>query len=290
MAKILKLAFLKMMLVACLINNGQLTAQDTTFSILDTTAVKDTTFILLNNFAIQAEYITVDKLQNIYVLTPDNQLLKHNSSGQLLFKYNNETYGKPSAIDVSNPLRPFLYFKDYLKGIVLDRTLNELYEYDLNLFGVDAIVSVAAPSPDNGLWLFDDIQFKLKKYSQQGQLLYESNDISQLIGKGIEPNHIIVKEDKIILQEEKKIYFFDRFGQFSFEIEQTNSSQTQIEGNWLIGFQEDTNQLIFSLSLASKIIKVNLPKLNTPSLQTIKSGSLIFIRTNEKIFIYRYQP
>jgi hypothetical protein len=265
-----------MMLVGWLISNGQLFAQDTTLVFQDSVLV-------------QAEYITTDKLQNLYVLTPDNQIFKYNSKGQLLFKYNNENYGKPSSIDVSNPLRPFLYLNDYLKAIVLDRTMNELYEYDLSLFNVDAIVSVAAPSPDNGIWLFEDASFKIKKFSAQGQLLYESNDITQTSGIAIEPHQIIFHNNKIYLhQKETTILVFDRFGQFIEELSIETLNEIQIENEWIITHETAKNKLTFQHFNPSVKEKLILPELKSPVLQAIKSGNLIFLRMADQVLVYRF--
>lgn len=264
------------MLVGWLISNGQLFAQDTTL-------------VFQDSIAIQAEYITTDKLQNLYVLTPDNQIFKYNSDGDLLFKYNNENYGKPSSIDVSNPLRPFLYFKDYLKAIVLDRTMNELYEYDLNLFNVDVIVSVAAPSPDNGIWLFEDASFKIKKFSAQGQLLYESNDITQTSGIAIEPNQIIFHNNKIYLhQKGNTILVFDRFGQFIEELSIETTSEVQVENDWIIAYETTQNQLTFQHFNPSREEKLLLPQLKSPILQAVKSGNLIFLSMADQVLVYRF--
>ncbi len=155
-----KFDFLKMIIVVWLITNGCLQAQDTSL-------------VFVDSLHIDAEYVTTDNLQNIYALTANNQLTKYNEKGKRLFTYNNEIYGMPSSIDVSNPLRPFLYFKDFSKGIVLDRTLTELYEYDLSIFDVNSLISVAAPSPDNGIWLFEETQFKLK--NSTNRVLYFTN-------------------------------------------------------------------------------------------------------------------
>lgn len=264
-----------MILVAWLISNGQLFAQDTTL-------------VFQDSIDIQAEYITTDQLQNLYVLTSDNQIFKYNSRGQLLFKYNNENYGKPSSIDVSNPLRPFLYFKDYLKAIVLDRTLNEIYEYDLSIFGVEAIVSVAAPSPDNGIWLFEDVSFKLKKFNGQGQLLYESNDITQMSGETIEPDQLIFYNNQIYLHQKNAVtLLFDRFGRFEEVLALETTSEIQLENDWISTFDLTNDQLHFYHFNPSIEKELELPILKNPIEQALKSGNLIFLRTEQTIYIYK---
>src|SRR5690349_13769298 len=56
----------------------------------------------------------VDNLGNIYVVGPSGQLKKMKPNGDSLAVFNNvRQYGKINFIDVSNPLKVLLHFKDY---------------------------------------------------------------------------------------------------------------------------------------------------------------------------------
>ncbi len=69
-------------------------------------------------------YLNVDVLDNIYVITAGNQLKKMNSLGDSLAVFNEvKKYGNPSYIDVSNPLKILVYYKNFSTVVVLDRLL-----------------------------------------------------------------------------------------------------------------------------------------------------------------------
>jgi glutaredoxin-related protein len=66
----------------------------------------------------------VDNLDNVYVLASTDQLKKYNSGGDSVAVFNNvKKFGKISTIDVSNPLKVLLYYKDFSTIVVLDRLL-----------------------------------------------------------------------------------------------------------------------------------------------------------------------
>ncbi|MCX6293614.1 MAG: hypothetical protein NT127_04890, partial [Sphingobacteriales bacterium] len=67
----------------------------------------------------------VDAIGNIYLITPTDQLKKIKSDGSLVAVYNDvKRYGKMSAIDVHNPLKILIYYKNYSAIVVLDKLLS----------------------------------------------------------------------------------------------------------------------------------------------------------------------
>jgi len=87
----------------------------------------------------------VDNLDNVYVLASTDQLKKYNAAGDSVAVFNNvKKFGKLSTIDVSNPLKVLLYYKDFSTIVVLDRLLAIRNTIDLrkqNIFQVNALPS-----------------------------------------------------------------------------------------------------------------------------------------------------
>jgi hypothetical protein len=115
-------------------------------------------------------------LDNIYLLTTGNQLKKINNNGDSAGIFNDvKRYGNPSSIDVNNPLKILLYYKNYSTVVVLDRFLNMRNTINFrkqNIFTVNAI----STSYDNNIWLFDEQNLKLKKIDDEGKVLQETID------------------------------------------------------------------------------------------------------------------
>jgi hypothetical protein len=87
-------------------------------------AQTDNHFLFEKNIPGKFNDIFVDALENIYVITPDFQLIKMNSDGAILSNFNDvKKYGTPSFIDVSNPLKNLIYYKSYGIIVTLDKLL-----------------------------------------------------------------------------------------------------------------------------------------------------------------------
>ena len=135
---------------------------------------------LLRTFPASVTDFTTDNLGNIYLLANTNQIKKVNNKGDSIAVYNDvRRYGKITSIDASNPLKVLVYYNDFSTIIVLDRLLNIRNTIDLrkqNILQVRTITS----SYDNNIWLFDELDSKIKKIDDQGRLLLQTNDFRQV--------------------------------------------------------------------------------------------------------------
>lgn len=245
---------------------------------------KDTNYTLIKELEELAHFITIDNLQNIYVATLKNAIQKYNSKGELLFTYNNTNYGTPSLIDASNPLRVIVYYDEYLTIVVLDRTLSELYIYNLIDYGFNQVSEVTS-TPDNGLWLYDEWTNQLKRINQQGETVVTSNDLVQVLGYEIEPQQIILENNNIYLYDRVKgILVFDFYGQFLHTIDITKVYKVQIKGNQLSYFKN--GKLHFYHLKHQKTYQELLPS-SDGVLQAIKENNLLFLNIAGNVVLYR---
>src|SRR5437016_5395291 len=90
-------------------------------------------FTLLN---INATFLTTDYLQNAYVITSQNSLVKIDSAGNILFTYNQNRFGQLNFVDVTNPLKLILSYPDYQTVVMLDNTLSEVGTISLKQIGI----------------------------------------------------------------------------------------------------------------------------------------------------------
>ncbi|MEP7166207.1 MAG: hypothetical protein ABI741_16010 [Ferruginibacter sp.] len=182
-------------------------------------------------------YINVDVLDNIYLITAGNQLKKLNSNGDSLAVFNDvKKYGNPSYIDVNNPLKILVYYKNYSTVVILDRLLTQRNTINLrkqNIFSVKAI----ATSYDNNIWVFDEQDLKLKKINEEGNLLLESSDMRQLTDSVPSPQQIIDNDNLVYLYDDKRgFYIFDYYGALKNTLPFLNWSDVAISGNRMMGF------------------------------------------------------
>ena len=158
----------------------------------------------------------LDPMGRAYFLLNDGQLITTNPLGQNNFIFYDSSLGIPEVIDVSNPFAILLYYADYATVVVLDRTLNEVSRLDFfNLEGIDQPVTLARAT-DNGIWLFDSWDYRLKLLNQRSTISQQSNDLRLSLKVAEPPIRIYVYQHLVLLhyQEDNRLAMFTNYGRF----------------------------------------------------------------------------
>jgi hypothetical protein len=133
---------------------------------------------------------TVDNLGNIFLVTGLQQLKKLDNNYDSIAVFNNvRRYGKLETIDASNPLKVLLFYKDFNTVVVLDRFLNIRTTIDLRQANITQC-SAIAQSYDNNIWLFDELENKIRKIDESANILLESPDFRVLFDAPPRPSKI----------------------------------------------------------------------------------------------------
>ena len=189
---------------------------------------------------IEGEYadFTVDNLGNYYLLSKENQLKKLNNRGDSMGVFNDvRRYGKLFSMDVTNPLKVLLYYKNFSTIVVLDRFLNIVNTIDLrkqNIFQVKAI----AQSYDNNIWLYDEQNNKLKRIGEKGEVIFETVDLRIIFDEVPSPTHIFDHDGFVYLYDpEKGFYVFDIYGSFKTKISYKGLTDVTVIGKTILGIE-----------------------------------------------------
>jgi hypothetical protein len=227
----------------------------------------------------------IDILNNLYLITASNQLKKINSRGDSMAVFNDvKKFGNPSLIDVTNPLKVLLYYKNFASVVMLDRLLsprNSINFRQQQIFSVKAI----ATSYDNNVWLFDEQDLKLKKIDENGKMLQETTDWRLIMDEVPSPQNIIDANNFVYLYDPAKgFYIFDYYGTYKNNLPFLHWGNIAISGNRLTGF---SNRQFFSYGLQTLQLKTyNLPPfLNNYSSIKAMNGKLYLLK-KEGIEIY----
>ncbi len=169
---------------------------------------------LINTVEASAEFMTTDKLKNIYVINKDRFLIRYDSTGKATGGYNDTRYGQLGFVDATSPFNILLFFPDFSTAVMVDNTLNAKTLYKMPSIGINN-VSAACLSYDNYIWVFDRDESKLKKVNRQYEVIYESLDLSTILGMRPNPKFLIEREDFIFLSDpELGLILFDIFGNY----------------------------------------------------------------------------
>lgn len=202
-------------------------------------------------------HMDVDITNNIYLITTGNQLKKYNASGDSIAVFNDvKKYGNPSLLDVSNPLKVLLYYKNFSTVVMLDRLLslrNSINLRQQNIFSVNAI----ATSYDNNVWLFDEQDYKLKKIDETGKLLQESTDWRLIMNEAPSPTTIIDNNNYVYIYDASKgFYIFDYYGTYKNNLPFFNWTNVAVSNGHLTGFTKSMLHSYQLQSLNEKIYKL----------------------------------
>jgi len=195
----------------------------------------------------------VDVLDNLYLITPGNQLKKLDSKGDSVAVFNDvKKYGNPSLIDVSNPLKILVYYQNFSTVVIIDRLLTLRNTINLrkeNIFSV----KVLATSYDNNIWIFDEQDMKLKKVSEEGKVIQESTDWRLIMDSVPSPTRLIDQENYVYAYDENKGFFiFDYYGALKNNLPFLHWKNISVSGNKLAGF---VNNTLYSYELKSLLLK-----------------------------------
>jgi hypothetical protein len=212
-------------------------------------AQADTSFRLIKTIKGDIVDFTVDNLDNIYILNSRNQIKKFNANGDSVAIYNDvKKFGQATLIDVSNPLKVLLYYRDFATVVMLDRFLNAVNSIDLrkeNIFQARAI----GQSYDNKIWVYDEIENKLKKVDEDGKLLQETPDFRLLLGAAPSPIKIFDENRYVYVYDSVYgVYVFDYFGALKNNIMIDHWQNFKVTGKYIFGSRADT---LFRYEIAS---------------------------------------
>lgn len=199
-------------------------------------AQPDSGFVL--NKTIQGDIVdfSVDNLGNIYLLNGDNRLKKISPAGDSLAVYNDvRRYGKIYSMDVTNPLKIILYYKEFATIVMVDRFLTVVNTIDLRSLNIFQ-AKVVGLAYDNNIWIYDDLEAKLKRIADDGSLVSATTDIRQFVDAVPDPSIIADQSGLVYLYDSTKgVYIFDHYGAFQKQLQLTGWKDFSVIEKSLLG-------------------------------------------------------
>ncbi len=158
----------------------------------------------------QLQQLAIDALHDVYLLKNNGQLIKYSSDTTVTFYHN---MGSATSLDVPNPFKPFLFYKDYQRVVELDKYLGEQGILDLKTLGI-GFIGCIAKAKDDGYWAYDSDNSVLLHFNSSRSIDYRSEPSYKFI-KNIHPDQIIVQHEYIyLIDRQKGCLVYDPFAQF----------------------------------------------------------------------------
>jgi hypothetical protein len=243
-------------------------------------------YSLIKEIEIKGQYLKLDNFGNSYVLNEKNELQKFKSNGDKLQFYNEVRYGKIGFVDVSNPMKPLVYYPSYNTIRILDVTLSDKGKIALMNLGLDRVNAMCL-SLDNNIWIYDEISFRLKKINDRLEVIQQSEDLTTLLQKPVRPNFILEKDNLLMVNDSSiGILVFDIYATYNKIIPIKGLKEFQKIKDVLYFFKEGTLQSFNTKTLQFSILP--LPKTEDLVIDIKVDNGLLNILTENKLLLYSY--
>ena len=179
-----------------------------------------------------------------------------------------------------------LFYPEFANLIFLDRTMTPAGDFrffDFNFIQVDAVALAA----DNNIWLYDKLNFQLKKINNVGELIFQSPDLSMALNQALNPNFLIEREQQIYLNDpETGILVFDIFGQYEKTLEFKGLEEFQILDGKLLFFKDGK---LNAFNLQSLLFQeVILPEEIGEEAQVLMQKNRLFVLEEGSLKIFQF--
>ncbi len=106
------------------------------------------------------------------------------------WQYKNVSLGKPTKIDIQNPLKIMLFYENFNTVVILDNQLNETQKINFSEKEVPIVASAAGNASQNRLWIYNSLTQQIALFdflkntfqsitpSIQGNLKYYQSDFT----------------------------------------------------------------------------------------------------------------
>lgn len=205
-------------------------------------------------FPSKVKDFTTDNLGNIYLLTFSNQVKKISGKGDSIAVYNDvKRYGKIFSIDATNPLKLLVYYKDFSTIVILDRLLNVRATIELRKQNILQATAIAT-SYDNNIWIYDELDSKLKKIDESGTLLFSSTDFRQVFDTSPNPVSIFDRDGQVYLYDPARgLLVFDYYGGLKNNLQLLHYSDLQVIDKNTITARNEQNIIVYKPAILQLI-------------------------------------
>ncbi|WP_306741921.1 hypothetical protein [Marinifilum sp. D714] len=227
------------------------------------------------------DFFEIDHMGNVYVVN-GAQLSRYNSEGKQVCNFSDSSLGSICSIDVSDPLRILVFYRDFNQIIYLNNKLSNIGS-EINLYDFsDNETEFVCNSQKGGFWMYNSIEKQATHITNNGELADQTILLVSFfddaeVTKIFEHNSYLY-----LLYKNEGILQLDQNGQFVRKLSIKNLQDFQLIGNHIYYQDKSGIYLYQTLNQPDKLI---YPK-EDPSKSTIRCNKdRIFIKDKNSISI-----
>jgi hypothetical protein len=224
-----------------------------------------------------ALFVGFDGMGNLYYIKNNILYMKNEKES---WQYKNVSLGKPTKIDIQNPLKIMLFYENFNTVIMLDNQLNETQIINFSENDVPIVAIATGIASQNRLWIYNSL-------TQQIGLFDYLKNTFQSITPSFQGNIKYYESDFNTFQwidDKLNRYSCDVFGKITALGKVAEFDQIQVVGNQIIVFSKD-----------GKLILQDINKNRIYSIENVEKSfnnffykdQILSIFTNQEITNYK---
>ncbi len=249
--------------------------------------VNDTAFALVKTYRGDITGAAMDNLDNLYLISSTGQVKKFGPKGDSIGVFNGiRNNGKLYSIDVTNSLKPLLFYKDFSSVVILDRFLANRSTINLRKYNI-LQPSAIALSYDNNIWVYDVYDNKLRKIDEAGNIQLETSDFRQLFGKGFSPQKIINDNGLVYLADSATgIFVFDNYGTFKKKLDLKGWNNIEVRNGNIVRL--NSSEIVVYNPATFSEQRQKFPARFTPYIRSFTNSNKLITFSQDSLRIYRF--
>lgn len=165
-----------------------------------------------------------------FYVVEGNKITMYAPDGEIEYAYSNYYTIKLHSIDVSNPQKILLFYKQDQKITLLNQYFKTATEpFFLKEKGYENITA-ACLSADDNVWIFDDSEQKLIKLTDAGEFITQGEKFPKHAGTPIQSSFMVDYKGKVYIADASKgVLIFDAIGTYQETLPFKGIRQFRIE-------------------------------------------------------------
>ncbi|OFY91921.1 MAG: hypothetical protein A3K10_16495 [Bacteroidetes bacterium RIFCSPLOWO2_12_FULL_31_6] len=242
------------------------------------------TYAQVKSVPFNGNTLTTDQLGYYYEIS-NNKINKYSTDGKLEYSYSNNMLGIITNVDVSNPQKIVVYFKEFTKILILDNTLSPSSEViDLTTLELNETTLVGR-SYNDGTWYYDPIRFELIRKNQELITTNTSGNLANLLDENMQPNFLIEYNNRIYLNDKKLgILVFDIYGAYLKTIPLYDLASFQVKDKFII-YSNPSGEIETYDFFTLQKTKYQPEKYNSTSSVRVENNLIYIVDKKNQLFI-----
>lgn len=244
-------------------------------TLAQTTTSKDLIFIKKVRIK-EPVQVSADRYGNIFIADKNGTISKYKNNGDSITAYSPAIRANITLLEAWATLETAVFYQENQELVIFDRflTFKQSIKIDDTMAGFARLATLAA---DGNIWIFDEVDFSLKKYNTRTKTIILHTPCDLLFQKK-EYNLLFIKElNNLVYLVDKNngVFLFDNFGNYKKSIYIADAKAIFIANDYIYALQNNTkdNQNDYTKISVNPIynnINNIITQYNTPIAQNYK--------------------